>query len=217
MNRVPLTADSADGEQLEEKFRAAMGELVHSMKNNMQMVQSLLGAAQREAVNPEARDALASASRRVGAISAAQNGLYSGNADRLDPRALLETLCRHASQTFGSKADIRIEAASGELPKKAAVPLALIVNELITNSVAHARGTRNHVSVRISLVQDEKEGVLIVADDGPGFTFQQPKRRASGLGLVSGLARQLGGNLEVTTAEGARCVVSFGNTGDPEA
>jgi two-component sensor histidine kinase len=88
--------------------------------------------------------------------------------------------------------------------------LALIVNELITNSVAHARAARNHVSIKVSLVQRDKAWTLTVADDGPGFTFQPPKRRASGLGLVAGLARQLGGNLEVTTAQGAQCVVRFG-------
>jgi two-component sensor histidine kinase len=195
---------------VEAKMRAAMGELQHRVKNNMQMLQSLLGGAEREATNPEARELLANAGRRVGAIAAAQSGLYAGNVEQVDGRALLESLCRHASQTFGAKADIRIEAASGELPKGAAVPLALIVNELITNAVTHARGTRNHVSIKISLVQNDEEGVLSIADDGPGFTFQPPKRRASGLGLVAGLARQLGGNLEVTAAGGARCVVRFG-------
>jgi two-component sensor histidine kinase len=177
----------------------------------MQMLQSLLGAAEREATSPEARELLAAAARRMGAIAAAQSGLYGGGeVPQLEARAFLEALCRHASQSFGGKADIHIEAASGVLPKEAAVPLALIVNELITNAVAHGRAGRNHVSIKISLEVNDGEGVLSVADDGPGFAFAPPKRRGSGLGLVAGLARQLGGDLTVTVEKGARCVVRFG-------
>jgi two-component sensor histidine kinase len=59
------------------------------------------------------------------------------------------------------------------------------------------------------LVQDGPGWVLEVADDGPGFTMGQPHKRASGLGLVTALAKQLGGTLNVTTDHGARCVVRF--------
>jgi two-component sensor histidine kinase len=188
---------------------ALMSEISHRVKNNMQMLQSLLGAAARETSIPEAREVLADAGRRVGAMVAAQNSLYCIDATNFEARALLEALVRNASQGVGGKADIRIEAASGLLANDAAVPLALIANELITNAVKHARGGRGHVSIRTGLVRDGSEWVLEVADDGPGFTMGQPHKRASGLGLVTALAKQLGGTLNVTTDHGARCVVRF--------
>jgi len=187
-----------------------MNEMSHRVKNNMQMLQSLLGAGMREASNPEAREVLANAVRRVGAMAAAQNSLYCTSTTSFEARALLEALVRNASQGFGQKVDVAIEAASGVLANDVAVPLALIVNELISNAMKHGRGERGHVSVRIGLLQQGKEWVLEVADDGPGFTIVEPQKRASGLGLVILLARQLGGTLNVVTDRGARCVVRFG-------
>ena len=189
---------------------ALMNEISHRVKNNMQMLQSLLGAATREVSSPEAREVLADAVRRVGAMAAAQNSLYCIDVTNFEARALLEALVRNASQGAGGKADIQIEAASGLLANDAAVPLALIANELITNAVKHAKGQRGHVTIRIGLVQNGPEWVLQVADDGSGFSMGEPQKRASGLGLVITLAKQLGGTLDVTTDHGARCVVRFG-------
>jgi two-component sensor histidine kinase len=189
---------------------ALMKEVSHRVKNNMQMLQSLLGAATRETNIPEAREILAGAVQRVGAMAAAQNSLYCINATSFEARALLEAVVRNASQGFGQKVDIAIEAASGVLANDAAVPLALIINELIFNAMKHGRGERGHVSVRIGLIPQGEEWVLEVVDDGPGFTMVQPQKRASGLGLVVLLARQLGGTLEVSEDRGARCVVRFG-------
>jgi len=191
---------------------ALMSEISHRVKNNMQMLQSLLGTAAREVTIPEAREVLTDAVRRVGAMAAAQNSLYCIDATNFDARALLEALVPNASQGAGGKADIQIEAASGLLANDAAVALALIANEVITNAVKHARGERGHVSVRIGLLQEGTEWVLAVADDGPGFAMGQPQKRASGLGLVIALAKQLGGTLNVTTDRGARCVVRFGGS-----
>src|SRR5262249_44305444 len=99
---------------------------------------------------------------------------------------------------------------SGRLHNDTAIPLALILNELTTNAVKHGRDERSHVTISIVLTQIGAEWELRVQDDGPGFQYQEPRRRASGLGLVSGLARQLGGKLEVISAGGALCVVRFG-------
>ena len=189
---------------------ALMNEMSHRVKNNMQMLQSLLNTATREASNPEAREVLANAVQRVGAMAAAQNSLYCINATSFEARALLESLVRNASQGFGQKVDVAIEAASGVLANDVAVPLALIVNELISNAMKHGRGERGRVSVKIGLIPQGEEWVLEIADDGPGFTMVQPQKRASGLGLVIILAKQLGGTLQVTEDRGARCVVRFG-------
>lgn len=210
---VNMLVDISDRAQAETKVRTMMKELHHRVKNNMQMMQSLLGAAEREASSPEARKALGDAVRRVGAMAAAQQGMYSANPLQFEVQPFLESLCGNANRAFGRHADIAITAASGVLSNDAAVPLALIVNELVTNAVTHGRGERNRVAVKISLVKEDAEWVLIVSDDGPGFEFQEPARRASGLGLVSGLARQLAGTLEVTNAvPGTCCIVRFGRT-----
>jgi PAS domain S-box-containing protein len=209
---VNMLVDISDRKDAETKVRAVMGELHHRVKNNMQMLQSLLGAAEREASSSEAREVLASVGRRIGAMAAAQQGMYSASPVQFDIAPFLESLCRNASQAFGRQVDIAIDETSGVLSNDSAVPLALIVNELITNAVKHGKGERNRVAVRIGLARDAKDWVLSVVDDGPGFQFEETGRRASGLGLVSGLARQLRGTFEVTASQGARCVVRFGGS-----
>jgi PAS domain S-box-containing protein len=207
---VNMLVDISDRKGAENKVHAVMSELHHRVKNNMQMLQSLLGAAEREAPNREARQVLGDAMRRVGAMSAAQQSMYSASPVHFEVRAFLESLCSNANQAFGRLTDITIEGASGVLSNDAAVPLALIVNELITNAVQHGRGEGARVSIKISLLKEGKDWILSVTDDGPGFEPLETGRRASGLGLVRGLARQLGGTLEVTRMQGAHCVVRFG-------
>jgi PAS domain S-box-containing protein len=209
---VNMLVDISDRNEAETKVHTLMKELHHRVKNNMQMMQSLLGAAEREASNPEARKVLGDAVRRVGAMAAAQQGMYSASPMHFEVQPFLEALCGNANRAFGAHVDITVECAAGVLSNDAAVPLALIVNELISNAVLHGRGGRNRVAVKLALVKESKEWVLSVADDGPGFELKETGKRASGLGLVSGLARQLGGTLEVTTMQGACCVVRFGRT-----
>ena len=176
----------------------------------MQMLQSLLGADDADGEQPRGARYWPMRCGASRAMAAAQDSSLSANATSFEARALLEVLVRNASQGFGRQANIHIEGASGVLSNDAAIPLALIVNELIINAVKHAREERGHVSIRIKLVPVDQEFVLEIADDGPGFTMGEPQKRASGLGLVILLARQLGGTLNVKTDRGARCVVRFG-------
>jgi len=209
---IKMMIDISERKEAENKVRSLMGELNHRVKNNMQMLQSLLGAAEREATSKEAREALADAVRRVGAMAAAQQGLYSASTTEFEAAPFLESVCRNARQAFGVRADIQISEASGRLHNDAAIPAALILNELITNAVKHGKSERSRVTISVALSQVGREWELRVNDDGPGFHYQAPRRRASGLGLVSGLARQLGGRLEVVSAGGAQCTVRFGGT-----
>jgi two-component sensor histidine kinase len=207
---IKMMVDISDRKAAENKVRALMGELNHRVKNNMQMLQSLLGAAEREATSREARDALGDAVRRVGAMAAAQQGMYSASAAEFEAAPFLDSICRNARQAFGARADIHAGQTSGRLHNDTAIPLALILNELITNAVKHGKGERSRVTIAVTLTQLGQEWELRVKDDGPGFRYQAPRRRSSGLGLVSGLARQLGGRLDVISASGAECIVSFG-------
>jgi two-component sensor histidine kinase len=89
------------------------------------------------------------------------------------------------------------------------MPLALIVNELVTNAVKHSSFGQREVSVRTRLSSENNAFVLCVEDDGPGFDFDSVRSRASGLRLVQGLARQLRGEFEVMRNP-TRCCVRFG-------
>jgi two-component sensor histidine kinase len=89
------------------------------------------------------------------------------------------------------------------------MPLALILNELLTNAVKHGLKGRRHGIIRVALTREAERYRLAVEDDGDGFELKPASRRSSGLGLVLGLTRQIGGTFTVERAAGARCVVSF--------
>jgi two-component sensor histidine kinase len=205
---VNLLVDISNRKEAEANSKALLGQLIHREKNEIQTIQSLLAGAQREAQSAEAKEVLAGTVRRVGAIAAAQNAI-DRTGSNYPAQALLEALCRHSSQSFGRKLDIAAEPSTAPLPNRTALPLAIIVNELVSNSVKHGAGERDRVAVRISLSNETAGFALTVQDDGPGFQHGPAKHRASGLGLVEGLAHQLGGNLNVTAEQGARCVVRF--------
>jgi len=153
---------------------------------------------------------LADAGQRVGAMAAAQQVLYeAGNPITYRARDFLEGVCASAMQAFTGNVSIEISQCPQErLSNDTAMPLALILNELLTNAAKHGV-TAGEGAIKVALTKGLDSFELIVEDGGPGFDLGQARRRASGLGLVSGLARQLGGALTVERAPGARCRVQF--------
>jgi PAS domain S-box-containing protein len=197
-------------EQAETQQRVLLGELNHRVKNNMQMLQSLLAVAARQAASAEARVVLEEASGRITAMAAAQRVLYTTpDATRFNARDFLNTVCETTKQTFPQELDIDCEADSIQLSNDAAIPLALIVNELLTNAVKHGLNGRGAGTIRVRLTRENDSFLVYVEDDGPGFHLQSVQRRSSGLALVQGLARQLRGEFAVTRTPATRCSVRF--------
>jgi PAS domain S-box-containing protein len=208
---VNMLIDISERKDAESRQRVLLRELNHRVKNNMQMLQSLLSSAQRETTSPEARLVLADACRRVAAMAAAQQILYEeGAPTSFSAKDFLDSVCLASKSAFATEVNITVDAATGALSNDAAMPLALILNELLTNAVKHAVGGDAGGAIRVGLVQEGDGHRLFVEDDGPGFEFDAAvRKRASGLGLVNGLARQLGGTFRVERAPGARCIVEF--------
>jgi PAS domain S-box-containing protein len=212
---VNMLVDISERKQAEANQKVLLDELNHRVKNNMQMLHSLLRAAQRETRSAEARAVLADASQRVGAMAAAQQVLYeAGNAITYSARDFLEGVCAGAKQAFTGNIHIVIsDCAAEQMSNDTAMPLALILNELLTNAAKHGVNGREEGTIRVRLTKALDAFELTVEDDGPGFDLGEANRRSSGLGLVSGLARQLGGALKVERAPGARCRVQFVDRG----
>ena len=212
---VNMLVDISARKQAEANQRMLLDELNHRVKNNMQMLHALLRAAHRETQSAEARAVLADASQRVGAMAAAQQVLYAaGNPATYRARDFLEGVCTSARQAFTGNINIEIsDCAPEHLSNDTALPLALILNELLTNAAKHGGNGRGEGAIRIGLTKGLDLFELTVEDDGPGFDPGEVNRRSSGLGLVSGLARQLGGALKVERAPGARCRVQFVDRG----
>jgi PAS domain S-box-containing protein len=207
---VNMLVDVSERKQAETQQRVLLNELNHRVKNNMQMLQILLEAGAQRAESSEARDVLEEASGRIMAMAAAQRVLYTTpDATRFNARDFLHTVCETAKQTFPRELDIDCEADAIQLSNDAAMPLALIANELLTNAVKYGLNRGDTGAVRVRLKKEDDAFLFYVEDDGPGFDLQSVQRRSSGLRLVQGLARQLGGKFEVTRTPATRCGVRF--------
>ena len=207
---INMLIDISERRQAETQQRVLLQELNHRVKNNMQMLQSLLQSSMRGTPSAEARAVLAEASGRITAMAAAQRVLYdTPNASRFQIAEFLSAVCQTAQETLPAGVRIVAAPAGGELRNEVAMPLALILNELITNAVKHGMKGHDEGEVRVGLTKDLSSFVLYVEDDGPGFELAAVRQRASGLKLVQGLARQLRGTFEVTTSPATRCSLRF--------
>ena len=151
---INMLVDVSERKQAETQQRVLLNELNHRVKNNMQMLQSLLYSSARQTQNVEARKVLAEASSRIAAMAAAQRVLYgTTGATRFAAEEFLPSVCDTISQLFPQGTRIDCGAAHGILSNDVAMPLALILNELATNAVKH--GNRNHEEqvVRVSLTE----------------------------------------------------------------
>ena len=136
----------------------------------------------------EAKKVLAEASGRIAAMAAAQRVLYgTTGATRCSAREFLEAVCNTTQQVMPPNIRIACEAASGEIDNDTAMPLALILNELLTNAAKHGLDGRGQGTIRVALTREADAFVLSVEDDGPGFDLQAVRSRSSGLRLVEGL------------------------------
>ncbi len=213
---INMLVDISERKQAETQQQILLRELNHRVKNNMQLLQSMLYAAMRGTKSAEARRILDEATGRLSAMAAAHKVLYgTTNAAWFDIGEFLASVCEAAQNTMPPNVRVVAEPSSGQLPNDCATPLALIVNELVTNAAkhgldAHGEGINKEGIIRVGLKKNDSNGFLLyVEDDGPGFDLQEVRHRSSGLQLVQGLARQLRGRFEVTRTPATRCCVHF--------
>ena len=176
-------------------------EIYHRVKNNLQIIQSLLRLGSR-GLEPEQREPFESAIRRIGAMARVHSLLYkSPDLASIDFRDYLEDVVRETAEGFGG--DLRgikteLDAESMRVPLDTAVPLAFITVEILTNAFKHAFPSPRCGTIRVSARQQGEKGVLTVSDDGVGLPAAPAggSRRPLGLILVNRLVDQIGGALE---------------------
>jgi len=186
---------------LEEKV-ALLKEVHHRVKNNLQIVASLLSLQANRSQNQHVIDVLQDTRNRVRSISLLHEMLYrSGNLARVNFASYVGDLCGQLLQSFGSmaaKLDVENHIGLIGLPLELAVPCGLIINELVSNALKH--GFPGERAGRVTVELNPAEGqmlVLCVRDNGVGLpSGLDPANTATlGLKMVSKLAGQLNGQL----------------------
>ncbi|MCC6231582.1 MAG: PAS domain S-box protein [Verrucomicrobiales bacterium] len=200
---------------LQEK-ETLLKEIHHRVKNNMQLVSSLLQLQSDYITNPEALSVFREGQNRVRSMALIHERLYrAGSLSQIDlaeyVRSLVNMLMPAYSVNKG-KVSVNIRAARVELGIDTAVPLGLILNELISNALKHAFPADREGSITIDLVAEpDSEVSLLVGDDGVGLPsgFDWQSCTSLGLHLVKILAGQIDGQLEVRSEGGLKVSLRF--------
>jgi len=196
-------AEAQRQRDLEEKA-ALLQELHHRVKNNAQVFASLLGVQANRATDPEVKFALRTAAARASAMAIAQQQIHDAGASaEFD----LSGFVRRLAPTLGARrVEIEVEAAHPVLvPLATAVPLSLIVHELLTNAVHHGFPGLREGRVVVSL-RRKRDSMLCVTvrDNGVGLPegASLDSHRSAGLTIVKSLTRQLGATLSLGPGPG---------------
>ncbi len=191
-----------------------MQEIHHRVKNNLQVVASLLNLQASRIRQPEARAEFQSARDRVRTLATLHRHLYAhGELHTINMREFLIELCSQLFQAMGEKAGERlrleIEAPELKMSSDQAVPLALIVTEAVSNAVKYAFPGGRRGSISVYLTADRDHAELEIFDDGVGIPAGRVETEAGtrdgiGIQLIRGFARQLGATLQVEEGHGTR-------------
>jgi PAS domain S-box-containing protein len=218
-----LQAEVAERREIELQLRNSLHEkevllqeVHHRVKNNLQVVSSLLNLQAGAVSDPGALDVLQDSQRRVRSMALIHEKLYrSKNLAEIDfgdyIRDLIAALLRAQTNGHGN-VDFQVDVAPILLPLGVAMPCGLILNELVSNALKHAFPGGRGGEIYVSLSDIEAgQARLIVADNGIGLPDGVDWRNSPSLGLqlVNTLVDQLEGSLTVQSAGGTRFEITF--------
>lgn len=183
-----------------DRHQVLLAEISHRVKNSLQVVSSMLSLQASTAKgNESVVQHLAEASTRVSAVGRAYERLaYDADFKNIELSTYLQAVCSDAVSAT-SNCELHFESVEGiRLSADRAIPLALIVNELVTNAAKYAfsQHHQGHVHVRLAR-HDVNNALVFVQDDGIGLPadFDFAKSKGLGLQIVAALAKQLGANI----------------------
>ncbi|WP_404381265.1 sensor histidine kinase [Caenispirillum salinarum] len=199
---------TAELEQALADKNLLLSEVYHRVKNNLQMIESLLSLQSRTLTDDGARNAFRTARRRINALGLVhQQLLGAGDLATVRLDAFLGELCANLAEGAGAeRRGLKVTVDVAPLPANLdrAIPLGLLVNELLSNALLHGyrNGSSGTITVRSDYLKDSGALRLLVRDDGCGIPSDAEAAGKddvprSGMRIVRALAAQLGGELTV--------------------
>jgi two-component sensor histidine kinase len=190
-------------------------EVHHRVKNNLQVLISLLNSQTATLKDQSALSAIQESQDRVQAMVLIHQKLYqSDNVSRINMPSYISDIVTYLQETYNlcQPIRVRLEVEPNELDVSQAVPLGLIINEAITNAFKHAfpKGRSGTVSLSLNCLE-ETTYQLTIKDDGIGLPvgYEPAHSRSLGMKLLHGFSRQLGGELLITSHLGMAISLVF--------
>ncbi|WP_396638536.1 histidine kinase dimerization/phosphoacceptor domain -containing protein [Maribacter sp. R77961] len=211
-NRLKQRAIKAIREKNEEN-KLLMRDIHHRVKNNLQIISSLLGAKiDSNAADENIKNILQESQNKIRSMAIIHQNLYQGNQyTKVSVNSYVEELIAQIKNSFTQHSNaifFDVDIAPKEIPMGLAVPLGLILNELIINAYKYAfidkHGKEKKIGIRFHQLENTSRYSLIVKDNGKGLPANLDLNNLSsfGLQLVFGLTEQLHGEVKITQDKG---------------
>lgn len=198
-NSKDITLEIESSENLKriiEEKEILLRELHHRVKNNLALIKSILSLQTEYYKNSACSELVENFKNRVDAIATLHNTLYTvDDLKEVNLKPFIEDLCKSLTESFKDthfnvKINLSIDNHIKSLAE--AVPLGLIINEVITNSFKHAFIGDNNGLIRIKLINEGKNNaILLIQDNGIGFDYKSLKNKSLGLTLIHDLSDQI--------------------------
>ncbi|MEO1055151.1 MAG: sensor histidine kinase [Bacteroidota bacterium] len=206
-------------EQKSKENEMLVQEVHHRVKNNLQIMMSLLSTQSRLIHDERAKAVIVESSNRIMSMALIHRSLYeSGNLVMVSARTYIEELVNSVAKSFKDSernVSISTDVVDQEIRMKLALPIGLILNELITNSFKYAFKGKLYGEIRVKFVKcdDHDKYHLRIEDNGIGLPddFQFRNANSFGLKLVQGLTEQLNGRIKISEEAGTRFDIYLNN------
>jgi two-component sensor histidine kinase len=220
-NLISLGLEASKRKKAEEDLKASlkekeilMKEIHHRAKNNLTIISSLLNLQSRHINDKEALGVFRESQNRARSMALIHEKLYrSDDLRKIDFGEYIRSLTIELFNSYRASQGIELnmDIANINLDINTAVPLALIVNEIVTNSLKYAFPDKKTGNVSVSFGKDNDELKLIVEDNGIGFPMDLDFRNTNSLGmqLVNSLTEQIKGNIKLERDEGTKFIIDF--------
>ena len=188
-------------------------EIHHRVKNNLQIVMGLLQRQSAFVENENALAAIQSSENRMHSIALIHQKLYQAdNLNKIGMGGYIDEMINYMKDSYELENRIFFETLVDDIYMDVtqAVPLGLILNEAITNTIKYAYPGDISGTVYISMIKEDDQQIsLTIADNGPGLPqgFDAEKSGSLGLNLMKGLSKQLGGTFEIVNEQG--CLINI--------
>lgn len=208
LKEVCLTLKNKDDEN-----KAMLKEIHHRVKNNLQVINSLLRMQSRFVDDENVVAMFKESQKRIMTIAALHEKLYNAeNLKEIDAKVHISSLVQDLVEgyTIKQKINLKINIESIYLGLDSLVPLGLIINEIITNTLKHAFIDANNNSIELSLVRIENGFFeLIISDNGRGFKLDEVDKKGLGQKLILIFVKQLNGTIELLPQKGTAYRIIF--------
>jgi len=190
------------------------GEIHHRVKNNLQVIISLLDLHKDEIKDETAKNSLDTLANRIYSIAAIHEILYQiKGTEKINLLDYTEHLCRHLKKINGVEIPtvFQLDIITHPFNLETLMPIGIILNELITNSMKHGKIKGKGLEINIELQRNNAGFDLKYRDNGPGYSKGQLADKQGSLGnyLLTSMSRQLNGTLVTGNDQGAMCSIYF--------